>query len=509
MTDIFSLKGRIVATIENSAGDILQKAESNNFISDAFSRLALWKMFGSENESSEGYEDPLPYRNLRRIVRMSKLLDHPLRNVAYIQEPSNHGIYCMSSLMDVDPNTFWAPYCLPMNTITLSPNVTFFNINGDTKETEKTMIPNDSRCYFDPTTNEFVTEYLKNTGTGIINSIAIGKSHEQVGDKSSWGFGTIEPNLPIGWATTNGNFMVEPTTAGDFIWTYDTNIAYRLNPISKEVMATPPQTSNITFNCGAIVVGANVFRTLTTNYQDNTNFIVRLDYRLDFRNLLNSSLVWPSININFPVSNGGITGGINNVSPSNVNRQPVLIYRPDTGNLELFATTSMGAHTQGGSPVYGCHLQKAIIDPLNPTGTAVISSLGLIPYAIGRRNDSEVTYELGQYDLETGRYRLPFRYYWDDASNTLITSASASDSNWTPAIETSDFTTFSTTYPSTWHAKCLWPFYSGGKRRYLSLGTTDREWIWMSQLVSGANLSTPLEKQKNSIFRLQYRYRLT
>jgi len=505
MRETSKLQGRIVATIENNEGDILQKAAVDNFVSDAFSRFSLLKMFLGNNESTDGGEYGL--QKLRRIIRMGYSGGYSNVNLTYVKESDNHGIYCMNSSIDIDSNTFWAPYCHPANLITLPPNVTFFNVNGLTWETKKTIIPNDNCSYFDVNTNEFIQEYKKTTGSGIINSIAIGKSHENNDGNSFWGFGVADPNPPIGLITgdADNKFMVEPTTGGDFIWTYDTTAGYRLNPVSKVVtVESTVARSNIIANRGAIVVGANAFRTSMVTWNNNTNFVVRLHYCLDFRN----STVWNYIDFNFPVANGGITGGINDVAPFNVMRPPALISRPDTGKLELFATTSMGAHTQGGSPVYGFHLQKATIDPLNPTGSPIISSLGLIPYAIGRRYDGGVdTFELGQYDLETGRYRLPFRYYWDDASNTMITPPH--DSNWTPAIETSDFITFSTTHPVTWDTKKLWPFYVNGKKRYLSLGTLHHEWIWMSQLVSGANLNTTLIKDEGSIFRLQYRYRLS
>ena len=78
---------------------------------------------------------------------------------------------------------------------------------------------------------------------------------------------------------------------------------------------------------------------------------------------------------------------------------PVLVMRPDTGNIEIFLSLDYNGD--------GCRLVKGVIDANDPiAGTVTWVEMGRIPYIIGYLTPTGRIN--GYYDIETSTYWLPY-----------------------------------------------------------------------------------------------------
>jgi hypothetical protein len=182
---------------------------------------------------------------------------------------------------------------------------------------------------------------------------------------------------------------------------------------------------------------------------------------------------------------------------------PVMVYRSDTGNLEIFVAVSSGDHDGD----YGFNIYKVIVSGLdNPaTMTTETVDLGLLPYCISNQGTTAALYLTGYFDGTS--YYLPYTSTIDAIGNISVVAESSFQNG---IVISSGFETISRVVNmrnSTSGPNLIVRADTG----LLQCQANDAKipYIFMSQVVSGANLPKASVKELDDVLRIIYRYRLT
>ena len=380
------MQGEIEVIVESSTGEIKSRQKITNAITDGFLRYALYDMVNGGTLSS--------------VLRSNTRSGYNLLSRAV---PSALGIYAMDRNIDIRDDTFLPPYvCGNLNT--LDPSVVFHNVNGSTSEDSQVMIPMDQRCYFDHNRREMVVEYIKNTRSGTVKSVCVGRSHTL--RNQMYSVIMTETAVPNQWTATTANYLVEHhPTNGTSLWkTVAATSQYRFNLKNRTMdsfvnSALHSNITNATLG-GGIVVGNHVFKAVK-QAASGSDHTIRLHYITNFRT--SSTAGYKDIVVS---AREGMS-----VSTDTI---PVLVYRMDTGNLEIFVSLSSGDHDD----TFGYNIQKVTVSGLSTpaTMTTEIDDLGILPYNISNFNTTAALYLTGYFDGT--HYYLPYTTTMDADGKT-------------------------------------------------------------------------------------------
>ena len=470
------MQGEIEVIVESNTGEIKSQQKITNAITDGFLRYVLYDMVNGGTLSS--------------VLRSNTRSGY---NLLSRTVPSALGIYAMDRNIDIREETFLPPYvCGDLNT--LDPSVVFYNIGGNPTEDSQVMIPVDQRCYFDHNRRELVVEYVKNTGSGTVKSVCVGRSH--LLRQQMYGITQNETAVPNQWTSSlAGHYCVEHhATNGTSLWKVTSASAqYRFNLKSRTMdsFSNSNLYGNIsgTNTSGGIVVGNNVFKAIKQTASGSSHTI-RLYYATNFRTT--STTAYKDIVVS-------VREGMS-VSTDTI---PVMVYRMDTGDLEIFVSLSSGDH----SGLFGYNIHKVTVSGLESPATMSVETvdLGILPYSISNFNTTASLFITGYFDGT--HYYLPYTSTMDASGiidtiaenafqNGIVISADCKNVSRIFNMRNSASTPNLIVRADTGLLQC-------------QVNTVSIPYIFMSQVVSGANLPEPSVKGFDDVLRIVYRYRLT
>lgn len=478
------IQGEIEVILEDRKGRIKARESHKNTITEAYLRHVFYNMLtvGMSDDSYYGSS------GLAKVLQSALYSSDysPNGNLLFRSAPTEYGIYAMNKTIDVQPDTFVPPY-VSGNHTALDSSVTFYNVNGAASENSQVMVP--SRCVYDNDNVQFIAEYIKNTGAGTVQSVCIGRNHS---NRQLHFASKMKDSNPVdGWSLGAGDFMLEHGTDFTKVWKKaGTGYVYRCDFKNKtvETLSGSSLTSNLSSNPW-LVVGNVIFRVQLSSASGSTH-VVRLYYRNNFQTSTTEAYK-------------DITFTKRTDATLRTDTYPVLVYRPDTNKLEIFVTLSIGNHADGG---YGCNVWKASVDNLeNPASmTSTLTDMGVIPYAVCTRNSTSNT---DQYTglFYDGKYYLSYGFFTENGNTYQM-----NDSTYNPGIIASpDLTVIhklinyqnNQTYPNV-------PVICADGVHQFQLNLTDMPRVFLSQIVSGANLTTPITKTADDVLKIRYKYKL-
>ncbi len=272
-----------------------------------------------------------------------------------------------------------------------------------------------------------------------------------------------------------------------------TTAQYRFNFKNRtmDTFNASPLYSNISGSAtvGGIIVGDHLFKAVKQSATGST-YTVRLNYVLNFRT--STTAAYKDIVL---TTRAGMSVATDTL--------PVMVYRPDTGNLEIFIAISSG-NPDG---EYGFSIQKVIVSGLdNPvTMTVETVDLGLLPYCVSNFGTTAALYLTGYHDGT--QYYLPYTSTVD-ATGKIDTVVENVFQN--GIVISSDFKTISRVFNM--RNSAAGPnLIVRADTGLLQCQVNDAKipYIFMSQVVSGANLPQASAKELDDVLRIIYKYRLT
>ncbi|MCL2304490.1 MAG: hypothetical protein FWC43_04025 [Planctomycetaceae bacterium] len=472
------LQGEIEVIVEDQNGTVKSRQVVSNAITDGFLRYAFYDMMNGGALAN----------TLRSNIRTGYNL---LSRVA----PTNMGIYAMDRDIEICDDTFVPPYKLRTTSL-LDPGVVFYNIDGSMTETSQVMIPVDQRCYFDHTNRELVVEYIKNTGSGSVKSICVGAAHN---NSQLYSVTLAETAVPDHWkATATGSYLVEHhATNGTYLWktVSATGGQYRFN--LKNRMVEDFSIGNLHTNItnasvvGGVVVSNHIFKAIK-QAASGTSYTVRLNYLANFRSMLN--VAYKDIIL---TTREGMT--------VRTDTHPVMVYRTDTNQLEIFVAMSFGQDVDAS---YGFNIYKVTVSGLGDpaTMTTKTDDLGFLPYAISNHDATGTVYVTGYFDGEN--YYLPYNLVTHDVVFGQTTNMSTATFQYGVVIS-EDFKKVERIFNmrSTNTTPNLIVRADTGLLQ-CQAALTNIPYIFMSQVVSGTNLPKASVKEPDDVLRIIYRYKI-
>jgi hypothetical protein len=400
--------------------------------------------------------------------------------------PNSFGIYALSHPVDIRPDTYRPPY-VPLEGSGLGAGITFYNLNGNTSETAQQMIPVDGKCHFSKGGKvEFALEYVKNTYSGVIQSIVIGSAHNNL-QVYACAIGDVD--LPDEFKTGTGYYLLEHTKNGTILHKNPSggNVV-NANLKTKEFAMTAGggSYSNTVTYFGGLILNDTVFKVAKASASGATH-TVTLTYVPNWKNSTNQK----SMNIPFTAREGMTV---------NTTVQPVLVARPDQNRLEVFVTLSTGDH--GGET--GANIQKAVVDISDVNNlTYTITDLGVIPYAISNYGTTVAQYMTGLY--HEGKYYLPY-YYIVDEGGILKTPTNSGYQE--GAVLSADLKTMHGIINFRHTNAIVNAPVVADEVLQCQVNTATSPFVHLTRVVSGTNLDTPIMKGANDVLRIIYRYKL-
>ena len=475
------LQGELEVIVEDPNGNVKSRQVVPNAITDGFLRYTFYDMMNAG-------------ATLNNVLRSHTRTGYNfLSRVA----PTNHGIYAMGSDIDIRYETFVPPY-VDGRLTALHPDVVFYNVDGSMTETSLVMIPVDQRCYFDHSRRELVVEYVKNTGRGSVKSICVGRSHSA--SAQMYSVSLAETAVPDHWkATAAGSYLIEHhQTGGTSLWKTVSATAgqYRFNLKSRTVedFSNSALHTNITAaaTVGGIVVGNHLFKAVK-QAASGSSYTLRLGYVLNFRTA--SSVVNKDIVL---TARAGAT--------VRTDTHPVMVYRTDTGELEIFVTMSLGQREEDNH--YGFNLYKVIVSGLDNPATMETETvnLGFLPYAVSCHDTTGPLYVTGYFDGTS--YYLPYNLVVHDPVFGLVANTSAAAFQ-NGIVISENFKTVSRLFNTrslNTTPNLIVRADTGLLQCQAALGTIP--YIFLSQVVSGTNLPVPSVKEPDDVLRIIYRYKI-
>jgi hypothetical protein len=308
-----------------------------------------------------------------------------------------------------------------------------------------------------------------------------------------------ETAVPDHWKVTSaGSYLVEHhATNGTSLWktVSATGGQYRFNLKNRTVedFSIANLHTNITNAgvVGGIVVGNHIFKAIK-QAASGTSYTVRLNYLANFRSML--SVVYKDIVL---TTREGMT--------VRADTHPVMVYRTDSNQLEIFVAMSFG---QDEDDSYGFNIYKVIVSGLDSptTMTTETVDLGFFPYAISNHDTTGPVYITGYFDGEN--YYLPYNLVTYDTVFGLATNMSTATFQY-GIVVSEDFEevvrVFNTRSIGT-TPNLIVRADTGLLQCQAALGNIP--YIFMSQVVSGTNLPQPSIKEPDDVLRIIYRYRI-
>jgi hypothetical protein len=493
-----TIKGHVTVQVEDAQGNIKQRVEADNALSPAALNTLLYNGLTKFTTTAQTV---LGFGGTITQSQQVGLLGHPA-----------FGIYALTDT--VNPEKIWIkpPYAAE-NYASLSDKVLYHCVGDNLTEDVRLMARVPQRSYFDLRA-KFHAEYVKSMGMeGTIKSIVVGTAHSALTAANSasrpWGISWNEPvqsdffTASLGTAATHGvalEHKIDRTIAhcrgGSNYYAYD---------FKTQGIVSKTGTTNL-------VNGYLVHETAGTriaNIVDNDGIPTASEHNL----LLSTSINWDT-----PVTRVLITPNIT-ADSLNTNRGalPVLVMRPDTGQIEIFLSLDYDAG--------GCRLVKAVLDANNPTEGAVTwVEMGRIPYVIGYATPSARIN--GYYDTDTSTYWLPYSGFINtDGVRTACTGSAfvpgvklrASDGvfnrgTYNDSIvvdfyiaRTGTFSSNVTTYYVPDIVKTPFGIHQGHFRSHLA---SERHYYDYGVVFSAVNLPTPIYRDRDDVLRLIYTYQL-
>jgi len=469
------IQGQIEVIVEDKNGNVKSRQEITNAITDGFLRYAFYDMLNGGT--------------LGDVLRSKTRTGYNLLSRAV---PSALGIYAMNRNIDVGNETFLPPYVIG-DLATLDPGVVFYNIGGSATEDSQVMIPVDQRCFFDHSSRELIVEYVKNTGYGVVKSVCVGRSHLQ--KTQMYSVTQTETAVPNQWSSTSTSYLIEHhATTGTSLWkATGTTAQYRFNLKDRtaDSFANAALNTNITTatTVGGLVVGNHLFKAVRQTVT-GSSYTLRLNYVMNFRTASN-------------VATRDIVLTTREGMSVATDTMPVMVYRSDTDKLEIFVTVSSGDHDGD----VGFNVYKVIVSGLNSptTMTTETVDLGILPYCISNFETTAALYLTGYFDGTS--YYLPYTSVYD-ATNRIRTVAENAFQNGIVIAE--DFETISRVINmrnSTSGPNLIVRADTGLLQ--CQANAANIPYIFMSQVVSGANLPQASVKELDDVLRIIYKYKLT
>jgi hypothetical protein len=489
-TDSQGVMGMVDITVEDEYGNIKQQVTKTNTITNA----ALNAMF----------VDFLFSNTVRNAFLYGKgAAGNATHSIISVISPSQLGLYLMNKPANIQPETQIPPYVTP-NHIGLDPSVVWCNYGSTPIATEDslTIVPIPQLCYYDHKTRTHSTQYVKQTGSGTIQSVVWGAVHSAV--NASYVFETLteDVNVPSVWDTTGGTdqWAIEHTNDETILWkdsgsgTSARNIyGHGLKTKQMYTIDSTVNVANYMNNLSRGVIMGNTAFTVARGSVSGGNINVTLGTYPTWKN--GGATVPPVTNIALVFTAPAGEAAISTI-------YPVLVARPATGKIEVFLTTFIGTST-GDDAGMGCYVQKAVIDAVNP---AVVTPqvVGWLPYSIGRFN---TTYMPGFY--HESKYYLPYVSEYNPATNAAIPVATSS--YFPGVVMSNDFETEYEKYMSKYGgsyetAHCITDI---GVTQFLPYDATiDIPYVSVSRVMAGLDLDTPITKGVNDVLRMTYKFRL-
>lgn len=462
------LKGQIEVILEDQHGKVKHREVKDNTITDPFLKHSLYQMM------SQNY--------LNNVTRATSGGTMPS-----VTAPTSFGIYTMKTPVDIKKDTFKPPYVGNLGT-DLHPDVTFYNLAGSSSENSQQMIPVDGKCYFDKGGEiKFALEYLKNSFTGVVRSVVIGRGHNT--QNSNYQLLMKDVDMPAEFYSSNQQYLLEHTTNGTILYKSLSQYSYWwANLKTKEFKSSSSSLiySNINSYYGGLILNNSIFKATKTSASGNT-YNVTLTYVPNWKNSTSAK----TLSIPFETREGMTID-------STV--LPVLVAKPEQNKLEVFVTLSTGNH----NGEIGANIQKAVIDVSNLDEIKYdIVDMGISPYTISNFGTTVGQYVTGLF--HEGKYYLPYYHIVNETGElTNVTNTSYQEG----AVFSNDLSTVHNIISyrlasNTFNAPVICEDI-----RQMQVNNSNNYYINATQVVSGTNLETPITKGANDVLRIIYRYKL-
>jgi hypothetical protein len=383
------IKGHVAVTVEDRHGNIKQRAEADNMLSDA--ALAAILLAGVTSNTP-----------MRQTAGLNGALS--VSQQAGVLSANTFGIYAMNEDVDWQKSMIKPPY-VKENFTSLHDRVSFFSWAENKSDVDNLLAMGTTRCYFDGVSNTHNIEYTKSMGNaGTVKSVGIGTAHTSNN--------SVFNNLLTGvvW----GTYWNDPFPQPFFTATpYNTPVCM-LEHLADRTIAYSLHGSNMlrrydllgklnTDSISASVSTSNAVQLIYTK-QDGT--------RYSLTNIANQGVpsdtvhnITAGVCVNFAASTtktytvpvGDVTLDINR------NAAPIAVFRPDTKQFELFLSLDYDAD--------GCRLIKGVLDAEDlPNAVPQWIEMGKIPYVIGTAGTATgvASQVFGYYDVDTQTYWLPY-----------------------------------------------------------------------------------------------------
>jgi len=462
------LKGQIEVVLEDQYGNVKHREVKDNTITNPFLKHSLYLMMTNNV--------------LNDTVRATKGTTMPSVTI-----PSSIGIYAMKTPVNIQKNTFKPPY-VGTSGVDLHPDVTFYNLSGAASETSLQMIPVDTKCHFDKGNEiKFVLEYVKNSYTGIVKSVVIGRGH--TAQNNNYQLLLKDIDLPTEFYSGSAEYLLEHTLNETIV--YKRNGSYnqwRANLRTKEFtnVTGSGMNSNIASYYGGLIMNNTIFKAAKAS-ASGSDYSATLTYVTDWQNKTTAKV----LSIPF-VARQGMT--------VDTTVLPVLVAKPGQNKLEMFVTMSTGSH----NGEIGANIQKAVIDVSNIDDIKYdIVDMGISPYAVSNYGTSVGQYYTGL--LHEGKYYLPYYYIIDESGKAINVSSAAYQEG---AIFSSDLTVVHDIVNYRVASNTFNAFVISDELMQLQVNTATNYYANLTQVVSGTNLETPITKGANDVLRIIYRYKL-
>ena len=512
--DAMKAVGRVTVQLEEPTGDskvrgrVIKSETHENTITDPFlANILARQMFTT------------PIGTAMRGV--TKTASTPPGQYAAIHNSGTWGIYALNSQSPVTKATKIPPYINTQESV--ASNVTFYNVNASTTETNMEMVPVDARSGFEfvEGDNTHTLEYIKNTGTGIVRTVMLGRAHNAPDSTCGVLFGEFahQAKWIDGYPGTCVQTMLDRTrlikggpTAPKLLDLLTKDILE--GTVARDAIPTlldtsywstllPSSNGGTTGAAGSVLVNGHPYRVDYVSNVAGTSVTIRISG-------WSHAAAAPAGNykdIIIPIEAGTTA----------MTYHPITVFNPVTENLECFVSVSYGMFP--GTPnKYGINVKKVVFSDFPPSAnmaaipnfvniTETVTDLGIWEYGPA----APAQYQgLGFFDHLVNRYYLPCYVKANPTTGALITRGTTNfcpgyifDNNWEIVGE--------------WIARSAGTGNVGGSivpmrtDRGLAYGLYDLATPYypnITQVISGVVLAENYEKTSDNVLRLIYSYTL-
>jgi hypothetical protein len=507
------LQGEVEVRLEERDGTLVKSVRQHNFITNIGKQTALSK-------------------SLSGITGLNTLLGKAAAmtlaygtNIQSETMPTTMGIYAMNSDLTITPDVVFPPY-VQDDLVTLSPNVKFYT-TGSAFTTETDVGMQLYRSYISPDGAEYTVDYIKNSGTGTVKSLCIGRIHSEMAATFQTFASDVNRNLTWQAATPTIAYFFEHKADKSFIWknlgntaVYKFDLTDKTSPIVRTATATwggVAAGGGLAFTAGDVgsetVVGIRFTAPVVQAAQTRVNLPIIASIAANF--FVNNT-VTALATIAFTLPQDDIDDGTTLI-PNVTGYHPVMLLGKDSTDtnpvIEIFQTVGIGPD--------GFKVMRAVLtNVLDPTNivVAVDEETYTFPVAIGNYYNSsfEASDVPGYYDAKEGDtadpvYYLPYTYVWQNNAAKLV-----ANNQFCPGIEVSDDLSEvgrRFIYRTALAFPGVMPFAKiEGKVRQVCpvAAAANQGWVYPTntQVFSAIQLPEPVEKTADKTLHIIYKYRL-